>query len=563
MATALTQYTQLWTRLQPKQRIAVVVAALATLGLVIALVFYGSQPEYGVLFSDLKPADAQTIVEKLKAGNVAYKVSAGGTTVNVPSDRIAELRLQMASSGALSGGHVGFDLFDKTSFGATDFTQQVNYQRALEGELAKTLEAMDEFESARVHITQARESIFADKADRAKASVVVRVRQGHDLSRERTEAILNLVASAIEGLDPGDISVMDARGRLLSAPSRNGTGAAGDANTFNSHLEARRSFETETAARVVSLLEPITGVGHVRADVSADLDFNRVEQTEEKYDPKSAVIRSQQSAQETRNSQAVTAAGIAGVRSNDPTRTPSPTPTPVAVSSGDGRTATTTNYEIDKTVTHTVGNGGRITRLSVSVVADYKNVNGVATIRSPEELQKMQGLVAAAVGIDSAKMDQVVVQSIPFDQPTIEVKAPSWQDKNRELIQVGLKYGLLALAALLVIIFIIRPARKHLRMVTPLELPQGEARTERRVLTAGQPVAVELHRSDSPDADTSAKTVAELQAQMDAEVAREMASFIPEVKRASAVRRQLVEHSTLTPETLAMTVRGWLQENRK
>jgi flagellar M-ring protein FliF len=304
-------------------------------------------------------------------------------------------------------------------------------------------------------------------------------------------------------------------------------------------------------------------VGHVRADVSADLDFNRVEQTEEKYDPKSAVIRSQQAAQETRNSQAVTASGIAGVRSNDPTRTPSPTPTPVAVSSGDGRTATTTNYEIDKTVTHTVGNGGRITRLSVSVVADYKNVNGVATIRSPEELQKMQGLVAAAVGIDSAKMDQVVVQSIPFDQPTIEVRTPSWQDKNRELIQVGLKYGLLALASLLVIIFIIRPARKHLRMVTPLELPQGDARTERRVLTAGQPVAAELHRSDSPAADNSAKTVAELQAQMDAEVAREMASFIPEVKRASAVRRQLVEHSTLTPETLAMTVRGWLQENRK
>jgi flagellar M-ring protein FliF len=236
---------------------------------------------------------------------------------------------------------------------------------------------------------------------------------------------------------------------------------------------------------------------------------------------------------------------------------------PAAVVSGDGRTATTTNYEIDKTVTHTVGNGGRITRLSVSVVADYKNVNGVATIRSPEELQKMQGLVAAAVGIDSAKMDQVVVQSIPFDQPTIEVRTLSWQDKNRELIQVGLKYGLLALAALLVIIFIIRPARKHLRMVTPLELPQGDARTERRVLTAGQPVAAELHRSDSADADISAKTVAELQAQMDADVAREMASFIPEVKRATAVKRQLVEHSQQTPEILAMTVRGWLQETRK
>ena len=198
MASALTQYSQLWTRLQGRQRIAVVVGALATLGLVIALVFYGSQPEYGVLFSELKPADAQSIVEKLKSGSVPYKLTAGGTTVSVPFDKISELRLQMASSGVLSGGHVGFDLFDKTSFGATDFAQQVNYQRALEGEIARTLEGMDEFESARVHITPAHESIFADKTEHAKASVVVRVRQGHELSRERTEAIVSLAASAVE-----------------------------------------------------------------------------------------------------------------------------------------------------------------------------------------------------------------------------------------------------------------------------------------------------------------------------------------------------------------------------
>ena len=153
------------------------------LGLLGAIVYYGSQPEYGVLFSDLKPADAQTIVEKLKAENVPYTLSNNGTTIQVPNERIAELRLQMASAGVLSGGHVGFDLFDKTSFGATDFAQQVNYRRAIEGELAKTLEGMDEVESARVHITPKKESVFTEKEEGAKASVMLRVRQGKELSR--------------------------------------------------------------------------------------------------------------------------------------------------------------------------------------------------------------------------------------------------------------------------------------------------------------------------------------------------------------------------------------------
>ena len=358
------------------------------------------------------------------------------------------------------------------------------------------------------------------------------------------------------------------------APSNGGSGVA-DSTAFNSHLESRRSYETETASRIVSLLEPICGIGHVRADVSADLDFNQVEQTEEKYDPKSAVIRSQQAAQETRNSTSTQLSGIAGTRSNDPARptTAGTQPAQTVTPAGDGRTATTTNYEIDKTVTHTTGGGGRITRLSVSVVTDYKNVNGVAVNRTPEELQKMQGLVAAAVGIDPAKIDQVVVQSIPFDQPALESRVIGWQEKYKEFIQTGLKYGLLLLAALLVIVanvfalvhaaivFVIRPARKQLRNINgQLELAGAGMTNEFRALTSGnegQPGVTgpqNLRRADPP------QTVAEIEAQMDADIAREIASFIPEVKRASAVKKQLIERTHSSPETLAMTVRGWLQD---
>jgi flagellar M-ring protein FliF len=556
MPTFLKQFVDLWSRLKFGQRVGLAVAALGTLGMVAAIAYYGSQPEYGVLFSDLKPEDAQAIVEKLKAANVQYTLTSNGTVVSVPASRVAELRVQMASAGILNGGHVGFDIFDRASFGATEFTQQVNYKRAIEGELAKTIEAMDEVESARVHVTQPHESIYADKAERAKASIMIRMRQGRGLSRERTEAVVSLVASAVQGLDPADVSVMDTQGRLLSGASANG--GAGEASAFSSHLEASRKFETETASRIVSLIEPISGVGHVRADVAANLDFSQTEKTEEKYDPKSQVIRSQQTQQEARNNEAGPGF-VTGVRANDPPAAASPMAVVAATPArtGDSRSAITTNYEIDKTVTHTLGNGGRISRLSVSVVVDYKNVNGVPVSRTPEELKKMQDLVAAAVGIDEQRGDQIVVQTIPFDQPTVEVKNPTWLERNAELARSAIKYGVLALVAILLLIFVVRPAKRALQQAAkaPRLLPAAE-RTAPLALGSGYSDVTNNGNSLEP-----ARTVAEIEAEMEAQVAREMASFAPEVVRASTVKKQLVERSRKQPESVAMTIRGWLQEN--
>lgn len=543
-----------------QQRIVVVGAAFATLALIGALVYYGSRSDYSVLFSDLKPADAQTVVEKIKAANVPYELSAGGTTVSVPAERIPELRLQIAASGALSGGHVGFDLFDKNSFGATDFTQQVNYQRAIEGELARTLEGTDEVESARVHITRPRESLFADKAERAKASVVLRTRQGHELSRERTQAVVSLIASAVEGLDPADVSVMDARGRLLSAPDRAG---ASEAGAFGTHLESRRKFESETAERIVTLLEPVVGAGHVRSDVAADVDFSQVEQTEEKYDPKSAVIRSQQTSQEARNAAQNGAGGISGARANDPTAQTVPAPAanqPAA--NGDQRATSMTNYEIDKTVRRTVSGGGKVSRLSASVVLDYKNVNGVATARTPDELQKMQELVSAAIGLDTQRGDQIAVQTIPFDQPVVETTAQTWMDKNRELVRSIVRYGFLTLATLLLLIFVVRPARRALRAASaPNAMPHllPASTTVSEALAFNQASNALSESTGSPR--TVAEIEAEMEAQMDSEVARETAAMAPKVTRSKALKKQILERGEQEPETIAMTLRGWLQES--
>lgn len=591
MANPLNQFKELWQRLTLVQRSTIGVAAVATLGLLGALIYFGTETEYGVLFSELKTGDAQAILEKLKTANVPYKLSNGGTAISVPQERVPELRVQMAADGALSGGHVGFDIFDKNSFGATDFAQRVNYQRALEGELARTLEGMDELETARVHITPARESIFTEKAEKAKASVVLRVRRGREISRERTTAITHLVASAIEGLEPGEVSVMDSQGRVLSAPKRDKAAWTDNADEFNSHLEARQRLEANTAARVVALLEPVIGQGRVRAEVSADLDFSQIEQTAEKYDPKSSVIRNQQTSQETRNSKLPSNGGVVGARANDPTTPPTDpqaTPTP-ATPLGDQRAASNTNYEIDKTVTRTVDDGGRLQRLSVSVVVDNPIVNGKATPRPEDELKKLQELVAAAVGINTERGDQIAVKSIAFDQPV--AVNPTFMERYGYLLPNVIKYSSLLLVALLLGFFVLRPAQQaiHKALLPPPEQKLLPPSSEEAALTvaqainadetgaleaggsnaSGEPAAlpaasegdimVEMETHDGESlAVTTPRTVAELEA----EIARELDSNVPELKRTQAIKNQLVELGARDPEMLARTIRGWLEEKR-
>ncbi len=557
------QIKEVWNRLPMTGRIATISAAVATLGLVAALVYYGTQAEYGVLFSDLTPADAQSIIEKLKTSNVPYSISNGGTTIQVPTENISELRLQMAGAGVISGGHVGFDLFDKTNFGATDFAQQINYRRAIEGELARTLESMEELEGARVHITPKKESVFTEKEEGAKASVMLRVKQGKQISEERTDAIVNLVSGSVEGLDPSNVAVMDTRGRLLTS-GKSKSGGSGDAGAFNAQLEAKQKYEAENAARIIALLEPVVGEGRVRADIAADVDFSQIEQTEEKYNPQSQVVRSQQSAQEKSNTtktNAVGGNGVVGARANDPT-TPS-TPAQNQQNGNDERVATTTNYEIDKTVKKTIGGGGRVNRLTVSVVVDHKNVNGTEVARTADEIKQMQDLVAAAVGVDANRGDSVVVQTMPFDKPQIDAAGVNWLDKNSQYVKPAIKYGTLVLIALLILFFIVRPARKAIKAaiappVEPNLLTEGteefseEEFEERRENLLEKP---EKFSELEP-----MMTVAELEATMDGtnlegeEIEEDMKTKI------ETVRKALVQQTIREPEMVVSTLRGWLRE---
>lgn len=543
-------------------RVTVVAAVIGTAALIGALVYFGSQPNYGVLFGDLKPADAQNIVERLKTEGVPYALTNGGTTVSVPQERVTELRLKMAGEGAISGGHVGFDLFDKTSFGATDFAQQVNYRRAIEGELAKTLEGMDEVESARVHVTPKKESVFTEKEDSAKASVVVKVRQNKELSAERSNAIVSLVASSIEGLEPSGVSVMDTSGRLLVAAGENRPRGLGDTGAVQSQLETKRKFEGESAARLIALIEPIVGPNRVRAEVAADIDFSQVEQSEEKFDPKSQVVRSQQVAQEIRNNPAQQVNAPVGARSNNPATMPTPVPpaTATAATTADQRNTSTVNYEIDKTVKKTIGGGGRVNKMNVSVAVDHKTVEGVEVARTAEEIKQIQDLVSAAVGIDVNRGDTVVVQTMAFSKPTIEPAGPQgFLESNRQLIPTFLKYGALVLVAVLLLIFVFRPAKKALQAaaVVPDEtrmLPEASDENFEERRSTPRDKALQLDGT-LPASLGQPMTVSELQAEIGN-------GAVPnrEAERIEAIRKQLATESLENTDLVVGTMRGWLRE---
>lgn len=540
-------------------RVTVVAAIVGTAALIGSLIYFGSQPNYGVLFADLKPADAQTIVEKLKTSGVPYTLTNGGATVSVPQERISELRLQMAGEGAISGGHVGFDLFDRTNFGATDFAQQVNYRRAVEGELAKTLEGMDEVEAARVHITPKKESVFTEKEEGAKASVVIRVRQNKELSGERTSAIVSLVASSIEGLEPSGVSVMDTSGRLLAAAGKDRPRGMGDTGAFQSQIEAKRKFEAENAARLVALIEPVVGDNRVRADVSADIDFTQIEQSEEKYDPNSQVVRSQQVAQELRNNPLQQTNAPVGARSNNPATAPTPVPptSATAAATADQRNTSTVNYEIDKTVRKTFGGGGRINKLNVSLVVDHKSVEGIEVARTADELKQIQDLVSAAVGIDAARGDTVVVQTMPFSKPDAGPAEPKgFIESNRTLIPTVVKYGALVLVAILLLIFVIRPARRALKAAAepmpeqPMLLGEGDEYTDRR-RSADQPMQLDGTLAEG----LPRMTVSELEGMGIDGVNRQ-------AERIDAIRRQIAAQSLEDTDFVVSTMRGWLREGQ-
>jgi len=405
---------QLWT---------IAIVAMLVSGGIYGLAQWQREAGFRPLYTTLAPEDASLVVQKLKESGVPYRISATGNMISVPEERVAELRLDMASAGLPKSGRIGFEIFDKTNLGMTDFAEHINYRRALEGELERSVMALNEVEQARVHISFPQESVFQEARQPAKASVLLHLRGSAQLPDSAIPAITHLISSAVEGLSPESVSVLDMRGNLLNRAKRGGdTGS----DTSEASLEYRRTVEHDLAAKLDATLEPLVGAGRFRASVSADTDLTSGEQSEEHYDPTQSVMLSSQKTEDVA-SQARTATGIPGTASN----LPDPAPAPVTVGGGSSRKTESVNYQSSRTVKRTVLPQGGIKRLSVSVLIDQEvhfegtgaQAKRVLTAPTPERLKVIHDLAAAAVGLNTERGDQIIVESLPFES-TVNLEPP-------------------------------------------------------------------------------------------------------------------------------------------
>jgi flagellar M-ring protein FliF len=397
-----------------KQRVSIVVVAVAAGAGVLTMAHARREGDFRPLYTSMAPEDAATVVQKLKESGVEYRLDDTGGSVSVPSAKLAESRLALAAAGLPKSGRIGFELFDKTDFGQTDFVEHINYQRALEGELERSVMSLAEVEQARVHLTLPKESVFLDDQQPAKASVIVKLRPSTRISQQNVLAVTNLVASAVPGLAPEAVSVVDMDGRLLNRARPAGTG---DDEAAAQSLDYRQELEHSLVTKINQTLEPLLGADGFRAAASVDCDLTSGDQQEEVLDPAKSVIASSQKTEDS--SERDSAGGVPGTASN----LPAP-PAPVA-KAGSGTSHRTENitYETSRVVRHTKTPQGVVRRMSLAILVDQKahwegsgaQKQRVLTPPSPETLQTIKDLVAGVTGFSADRGDQLIVETLPFE----------------------------------------------------------------------------------------------------------------------------------------------------
>ncbi|MFO0592839.1 MAG: flagellar basal-body MS-ring/collar protein FliF [Polyangiaceae bacterium] len=402
---------------------------------------------YSVLFSQLDDQDSAAVIAKLKELKVPYRVSASIGAIEVPEARVHELRIDLAGSGVVHGGGIGFEGFDKMRLGATEFEQRVMYRRAMEGELARTIGSISAVQSARVHLVLPEKSVFAARREPASASVVVRLKGGRFLGQSEVQGVVSLVAAAVPGLEQDHVSLVTTEGNVLHRPHIVGPDGVAAAGGDGDETSRAKMIESQLEERARTLLERLVGPGHADVRVSAEIDLARVERTEDRYDPQRTAIRSEsQTIERSPDANAAddSAAGVPGAESNLPSgaapETPAPTASANAKDNAITRESHTRNYEIDHIIEKRVNLQGAIRRLTVAVVVDgVPAPDGTMEPRSREDLDKLESLVRSAVGVDPQRQDVITVESIPF-LPTTEPEPIEAPVETPKLPPVVMKY---------------------------------------------------------------------------------------------------------------------------
>ena len=487
------------------------VAALVAIGLVAAVMF-NRQPDYKVLFSNLSDKDGGAIVAQLTTLNVPYQYAEGGGAILIPADRVHDVRLKLATQGLPKGSVTGFELMETSRFGITQFQERLNFQRGLEGELTRSIQALASVQTARVHLALPNQNGFFREQQKPSASVLVTLHPGRFLDRAQIAGIVHLVASSVPELQPSAVSILDDTGKLLSqSPDGNGNAVDVQKRMYTQQLEQQYT------RRILDILEPVVGKDNVRAQVTADMDFSQTESTSEQHrpnqTPENSAIRSQQVVESSGAQQPAQPTGVPGATSNQPmVAATAPingaNPAPVAANgqgaTPGGKRESLTNYEVDKTVRVTRGSSGAIKRLTAAVVVNYQpgvaqaGQAAVPQAMSAEQQASMLALVRETIGFSQERGDSVNLMNAPFrDDSTPPVVLPLWKQPETIELARTLAWPLgLALFGAILILGLVRPLLKS--RAPEVRSPQFEALEaedpERPALAAP---ATELQPTDS------------------------------------------------------------------
>lgn len=547
MNQATEKVLSFWKGISLTQRIFVGGLAVILLVCFAGFMFWLNRPDFQVLYSNLSPEDANRVVHLLQAEKVSYKLENNGTTVLVPQPQLYELRIKVAGEGGLVGTGIGFEIFDDVKVGVTDFVQKINYQRALQGELSRTIGQFPNVESARVHLVVPQRSLFIEEQQKPSASVVLKLKDiGRKMEPKEVQGIVNMLVMAVEGLDKDRISVTDSLGKPLYFPDEDSL--AGLSVTQRDHkLKVEQGLER----RINELLTPIMGAGKIIAKVNADLDFSQRTIRREIFDPEKTAVRSEQRSEETNQGRANLDSPDANFRGDGLNG---------AVSSQQGtRETRTTNYEINKEEQNIIGQVGEISRMTVAVVVDGvydKNEQGEYAFapRPKEELDRVRTLVANAVGYDRARGDTIEVLCVPFgdtelpEEPNVAQLVAEYAERlGKPLINALLAFLFLMLVVRPVVLALVRPKVEAGEVIEGLEgLPSAEeqlalyeAQEEAARAAVEEARAAELDRFDE-EADEF-----------------DMLQRLEDIK---AHALQLAEHNM---EQTVMVLRGWMKNETK
>ena len=532
---------RVWRGLSRGQQIGLVAVVVALGGLLFLVSTVGRGPDSAIAFSGLSNDDEAAIVQKLKDAKIPYELQDGGT-IRVPSGQVQDARLATAGMGL--GGKPstgsGFELFNQPSFGQTEFTQKVNYQRALENELARSIDQMDAVDTARVHLVMPEQTLFSSQQQPATASVMLKLKPGRHLDTAQARSISNLVAGSVEGLKPQNLTIVDVNGNTLTPDD----GVGSTTGLSNKQLDAQRGYESTTEHNLQAMLDNVLGPGKATVRVSAVMNWDQIEQTNETYtpgDPTQTPVLTNHTITESSNGGAA-AGGIPGAASNNAS-----VPTYQGGSGGTGTTSKTdteTTYQLNKSVQKTVRAPGAVTRLSVSVMLDDDPNNPNAAL-----VQSVQTAINAAAGIDASRGDVLTVTSLPFNrQQLATAQADMEQAAQKQQLMDYLHLGALAVGPLLmlmVLFFLLRRGRKR---------RTDDAQALASQVQAAPPKVVEVVDKSAPPVPVPGRTTRASSA---------VAQPITEDPQKAYIREQIQMLGKSNPATVAQLIQTWMDEDRR